>query len=99
MQWETSVQSFAGRGQHVLLVGQTSIEVRLASTGRLLQVIEGKEIRLVQNIPPGSGPTLFARRGLKDDAQGLSDELLELLETSPVSAPPEDSSFMWEEWG
>ncbi|KAF9507500.1 hypothetical protein BS47DRAFT_1366615 [Hydnum rufescens UP504] len=80
------------------LLGQTSIEVRVAATGQLLHIIQGNEIRLVQKILLGSGPTLFARRGQKDDVDGLSDELLELLETSPVVAPPMDSSILWEEW-
>jgi len=98
VQWEANVHSFIDRGQHVLLAGQTSIEVRYVATGQLLHIIQGNEIRLVQNGPLGSGPMLFARRGQKDDTEGLSDELLELLETLPVVAPPIDTSILWEEW-
>jgi RHO1 GDP-GTP exchange protein 1/2 len=94
--WEADVQSFVGCGQHVLLVRQMSIEVQVAATGQLLHIIQGNEIWLVQNVSPGSGPMLFARQGQKDDAEGLSDELLELSETSPVVAPPMDSRILWE---
>jgi len=100
IRWETHVQSFVAREPYVILVGRSSIEVRHAPTGRLLQILLGKEIRLVQKLPRGAGPTLVARRGEKDDQGGLSDQLMELVETSPIGAPEiDESDGIWEEWG
>lgn len=99
IRWECPIQSFVCRGSHVLLVSQTDIEVRHIPTGRLIQVIEGNEIRLLQKLPKGEGRTLAARRGEKDDSLGLSDQLFELVETSALSAQTwNESDLMWEGW-
>lgn len=88
------------REPHVLLVGASSIEVRHTPTGRLLQVIEGKEIRLVQTLPKEQGPTLIACRGKVNDEKGLSDQLVELVPTTALELPSADESgLIWEEWG
>lgn len=99
IRWECPIQSFVCRGSHVLLVSQTDIEVRHIPTGRLIQVIEGNEIRLLQKLPKGEGRTLAARRGEKDDTLGLSDQLFELVETSALSDQTwNESDLMWEGW-
>ncbi|KAF8339639.1 uncharacterized protein EI90DRAFT_3117436 [Cantharellus anzutake] len=99
VRWETPIHSFVARGPHVLLVGHTDIEVRHIPTGRLIQLIEGKEVRLLQKLAKGDGPTLVARRGGKDDDFGLSDELIEIVETSALSDQTwNESDLMWEEW-
>ena len=92
------MQSFVVREPHLILVGSDSIEVRHTPTGRLLQVIEGKEIRLMQAVPKEQGPILIARRGKTDDQNGMSsDQLVELVPTSPLESS--DNGFVWEEWG
>lgn len=78
------------------------IEVRHISTGRLEQVIEGSDIRLAQTAEPDNGPLLLAMKGSRDDAQGLSDKLVEVLETRPLSigGSLEDTYAdpQWGEW-
>src|SRR5260370_37119211 len=66
IRWECPIQSFIYQGPHVLLFSLTDIEVRHIPTGRLIQLIEGKEIRLLQKPPKGKGRTLTARRGEND---------------------------------
>jgi len=103
VRWETSIESFVVREPHVILVGASSIEVRHTPTGRLLQVVEGREIRLLQGLPKGTGqgaPILVARRGAHNDAHGMSDQLLELVPTAPLEVPSlDESGLIWEEWG
>jgi len=100
IRWECPIQSFVCEGPHVLLVGLTDIEVRHVPTGRLVQLIEGKEIRLLQKLPRGKGRTLLARRGEKADTLGLSDQLFELVETSDLSGQTwNESDILWEPWG
>ncbi|SRR5258707_8567612 len=99
IRWECPIQSFVCQGPHVLLLSQTDIEVRHIPTGRLIQLIEGKEIRLLQKLPKGKGRTLAARLGEKDDTLGLSDQLFELVETSDLSDQCcNESDLMWEPW-
>lgn len=98
--WESKIYGYVARDPHILLVGKSAIEVRHIATGRLLQIIEGKEIRLVQKRERGKGPTLIARRGNKDDGKGLSDQLVELIETAPLTdEAANDFGVIWDEWG
>ena len=54
----------------------------------------------MQKLPRGMGQTLIARRGEKDDAAGISDALVELVETSALTLPGVDeATVIWEEWG
>jgi hypothetical protein len=100
VRWEVPIQSFAVREPHVLLVGSSCIEVRHTPTGRLLQVIEGMEIRLLQSLPKGQGPILIAMRGSKDDDKGLSDQLIELIPTVALESPTtNENDLIWDEWG
>ena len=93
------MQSFVVREPHVILVGSDSIEVRHTFTGRLLQVIEGKELRLMQALPKDQGPILVARHGKANDQNGMSDQLVELVPTAPLNLrPAEDDGFGWEAW-
>jgi len=97
VRWETPMQSFVVREPHLILVGSDSIEVRHTPTGRLLQVIEGKDVRLMQALPKEQGPILIARRGKTDNQNGLlSDQLVELVPTAPLESS--DHGFVWEEW-
>lgn len=93
------MQSFVIREPHVILVGTNSIEVRHPPTGRLLQVIEGKEIRLMQAARKEEGPILVVRRGEVNDQNGISDQLVELVPTAPLDLHSVEADFVWEEWG
>ncbi|KIY71515.1 Dbl domain-containing protein [Cylindrobasidium torrendii FP15055 ss-10] len=99
MKWETKVQSYAQRGPHVLLVSEEFIEIRLIDTGRIVQVIEGKGIRLLYG-GPGQDAVLVAMKGEHDDAHGVSDKIAELLETSEIQTahPTSASADLWDEF-
>lgn len=102
VRWETKVNSWALRGPHVLLFSFSGwIEVRHISTGKLVQVEEAPEVRMLQIAEPNNGALLLAIRG-KDDRDGLADRLVEMLETSPLTIPHSPGASgdpQWGEWG
>jgi len=104
VQWEIPATSFAFRPPYILLFSKDFVEVRDVATTQLVQIIEGKDIRLAHGGPPFFGPLMFAMRGEKDDNRGLSDKLVELIETAPIPETPVTSTLhdhhdtLWEEW-
>ena len=96
LRWETKATAFAhpGNGEHVLLFSPEFIEVRTVGTGRLVQVIEGEDIRLVH---ASERAVLVAMKGPQD-----ADKLVELIETAELSAlgGQDDGvpSGVWDEW-
>ncbi|KAF7986494.1 hypothetical protein HWV62_31305 [Athelia sp. TMB] len=111
IRWEVKVNAFAHRGENVLLFSSEFIEVRnVKNGGRIVQVIEGKDIRLLHAGPAGtngSGDTiLFAQAGKKDDKDGLSDNITEMVETRELSRSSSAVSSrsgstadnLWDEW-
>lgn len=101
VRWETKVNSWAIRGPHILLFSFSGwIEIRHISTGKLVQVEEAPEVRMLQIAEPNNGALLLAIRG-KDDKDGLADRLVEMLETSPLEiphSPGASSDPQWGEW-
>ena len=111
IRWEVKVNAFAHRGENVLLFSSEFIEVRnVRNGGRIVQVIEGKDIRLLHAGPAGTnggGDTiLFAQAGKKDDKDGLSDNITEMVETRELARSPSTASArsgstadnLWDEW-
>ncbi|KAH8118065.1 hypothetical protein DFH11DRAFT_1808798 [Phellopilus nigrolimitatus] len=112
VRWETKAAQFAERGAHILLFSADLVEVRHKATGRLVQVLEGRDVRLL-NVnselsglgadagPADAVPLLVARYGTKHDVHGQSIELLELMKTtelmSPASNVPNGEEY-WGEW-
>jgi len=107
IRWETKAMSYPHRGSHVLLFSSEFIEIRSLSTGRLDQVIEGIDIRLLLHTDLKSysadDTLLVAMRGAKDDKDGVSDKIIELVQTSefssaqtPMTSTPMEG--MWDEW-
>lgn len=101
VRWETKAMACAARGPHIILFSPQFLEIRDIPTGRLVQVLEGRDFRLVQS-ETGS-PLLVAMRGKKDDKQGMSDELVELVETAPFETSraqgnPGVVDTLWGEW-
>ena len=92
IRWEIKATSFAQRWDHILLFSADFIEVRHAKTGRFVQAIEGREIRLVNSDPTDNTTLLVARFGTKDDKSGQSDELIELVKTTEIASPSATSS-------
>jgi len=107
VKWETAAQSYAYRGRHILLFSPQFIEIRDVRNGRIIQAIEGVDIRLLHfNASVGNtDPIIVGMKGKKDDGNGASDRLVELAETmelkpiSPVKMPsPITSPLIWDEW-
>lgn len=103
IKWETKATSYAHRQGHILLFSPEFIEIRTATNGRIVQVIEGNDIRLLFSGPMTSkdDPIIFAMRGDKDDGGGVSEKIVELKETSeiaPVTPLSASVPVMWDEW-
>ncbi|KAI0322603.1 hypothetical protein OF83DRAFT_1049094 [Amylostereum chailletii] len=106
VRWESKAVAYTRRGAHILLFSPDFVEVRTVQTGRLVQVIEGREVRLLQR---GLGEDekemlIVGLKGEHDDKTGVSEKLVELVQTSeirkPTAMPPTKGSSqgMWEEW-
>ncbi|TFK40376.1 hypothetical protein BDQ12DRAFT_680852 [Crucibulum laeve] len=103
IRWETTATSYTHRGGNILLLSPEFIEVRNIITGRIVQVIEGQDIRLLHAGPTGSStdPILVAMKGSKDDKDGVSDKIVELTETSEITARTPSSAVsgaLWDDW-
>jgi RHO1 GDP-GTP exchange protein 1/2 len=108
IKWETQATSFAQRGGHVLLLSPQFIEIRNTATGLIVQVIEGTDIRLLYASPlyTDDETVVVAMRGDKDDKDGRSEKIVELVETSEYAVttpagqptPKTGVSEMWDEW-
>jgi hypothetical protein len=105
VKWETKADSFAHRDGLVLLISSRFIEVRDINTARIMQVIEGTDIRLAYSGPymTKEYPVLLVMRGSKDDKEGVSEKIVELTETQEITAttPTQSnpsSAALWDEW-
>ncbi|KAF5327789.1 hypothetical protein D9619_004947 [Psilocybe cf. subviscida] len=105
VKWETKADSFAHRNGLMLLISPHFVEVRDINTARIMQVIEGKDIRLMYSGPQMTKeyPVLLVMRGNKDDKDGVSEKIVELTETQEisVSTPTQSnpsSAALWDEW-
>lgn len=95
--------SFAHRGNHVLLFSPDFVEVRNINTGRLVQVIEGTDQRLLHcgQEEDARNSILIAMKGSKDDQDGVSDKITELVETVEIATPSTATApqeHIWDEW-
>ncbi|KAG8904661.1 hypothetical protein FRB99_001381 [Tulasnella sp. 403] len=101
IRWETKATTWALRSPYVLLLSPGWVEVRHILTGRLEQVEELTDLRMLQVGEPDNGALLLAMRG-KDDAQGLVDKVVEVLETQPIGESDMDDEtardLQWGEW-
>jgi hypothetical protein len=91
VKWETKAVSCAHRKDLLLLISQRFIEVRHVPTGRLLQVIEGGDIRLLWSEPEVDSNIdniIFAMRGKVNDNVGLSEKIVELEKTEEITPTP-----------
>ncbi|KAI0091299.1 hypothetical protein BDY19DRAFT_1033671 [Irpex rosettiformis] len=93
LRWETKAVSFARWGSNILLFSPEFIEIRDIASGRLVQVIEGQDIR---GVHASDRAILFAMRG----ADGTTDRLVELVETADLTMSKKDSKMaaLWDEW-
>ncbi|KAI6102089.1 hypothetical protein F5141DRAFT_1241795 [Pisolithus sp. B1] len=103
VRWEIKADSFLHRAPHVLLFCSEFIEVRDVQSGRLDQVIEGTDIRLLYTPNVRSALPLVAWRGAKDDEDGLSEQIVELIDTAVITpVTPVSGTIVpldvWDEW-
>jgi len=89
VRWEIKAKSFSYRHPHLLLFGEDFIDIRHAPTGQFKQVVEAKNIRLLESVGIGGwkGSLYLAWRGAHNDTQGQSWALVEGLETAPLETP------------
>lgn len=93
LRWETKATMYAHRSEHVLLFSPEFIEVRTVGTGRLVQVIEGEDIRLIH---ASDRMILVAMKGPQN-----TDKLVELIETTELTSLERLNSQapgLWDEW-
>jgi len=89
VRWEIKAKSFSYRHPHLLLFGEDFIDIRHAPTGQFKQMVEAKNIQLLDSIGIGGwkGSLLLSWRGAHKDKQGQSWALVEGLETAPLDLP------------
>jgi hypothetical protein len=110
IRWEAKATSFTHVGAHLLLFSSEFVEIRHIQTGRLVQVLEGEDIRLLYSgVLPGEKVILMAMR---DGTGGTpKDKIVELVETqelrksssvspSPAATPRSEyaASDIWDMW-
>ncbi|KAG9315323.1 hypothetical protein JVU11DRAFT_4464 [Chiua virens] len=104
IRWEIKATSFVHRSPNILLFSPEFIEIRDVQTGLLKQVIEATDIRLLIQGPFLRGPLYVAMRGHKDDEDGLSDQIVEIVETveitpkTPIPGSFKSQEGLWDEW-
>ena len=94
LRWETKATSYAKQGPHILLFSSEFVEIRHAATGRLVQVVEGQDVRCVH---ASDRAILVAMRG----SDGKTDKLVELIETADLmelKKQDSKSAALWDEW-
>ncbi|KAI0040258.1 hypothetical protein FA95DRAFT_1611936 [Auriscalpium vulgare] len=100
VRWECKIASYVRRGMHILLFSSEFIEVRNVNSGRLVQVIEGQDMRLLHSGLSEKDMVVIGRKGRLEDKTGLSEALVELVQTSEISTPAPASAVegLWDEW-
>ena len=98
--WECRATAYAHRGPHVLLFSPTFIEVRSIASGKLVQMIEGSDVRLLHSGSTEEDMLVAAMTGGVEDESGLSEKVLELVKTTAIDpqAPATRVQQHWDEW-
>ena len=69
------------------------MEIRHIPTGRIVQVLEGEDIRLLYSgLLPGEKVTLMGLKDGTDDVPGPKEKIVELVETQELRKSPRVSS-------
>jgi hypothetical protein len=84
--WECKASAYAHRGPHLLLFSPGFIEVRTVASGQLVQVIEGEDVRFLHSGLTESDMLVAGMTGDVHDASGLSEKLVELVQTTAIDA-------------
>ena len=81
IEWERKATAFARRGPHLLLFSPGYIEVRNIDTGKLVQMVEANELRLLRS-DLTDWVTPVAAITAKDYYDGHTEKLVELVHCS-----------------
>jgi RHO1 GDP-GTP exchange protein 1/2 len=114
IKWEAPATSFTHRSNFIILFSPSFIEIRDVTSGRIVQAIEGTNIRLLHSDPGPPDIThpqdrynvIVAMKGTMDDRNGTSEKIVELVETSELRRGPDGGAgqpempvpAMWDEW-
>lgn len=113
IRWESKISHYALRDGHLLLFSSDFIEIRHLVSGRLVQVMEGKEIRLLNagaptrekessKVKEKEEPLLVAMKGEKDDRLGTSEKVVEVVMTREIMRTPTpaggNAEVYWDDW-
>jgi RHO1 GDP-GTP exchange protein 1/2 len=96
--WECRATTYAHRGAHLLLFSPKFIEVRSIASGKLVQVIEGEDVRLVHSGLTEEDMLVAAMKGDIEDENGLSEKVLELVPTAAIDELVGRVEQYWDEW-
>jgi hypothetical protein len=99
--WECRATAYAHRGPHLLLFSPKFIEVRTIDSGKLVQVVEASDVRLLHSGLTEEDMLVAAMTGEADDKSGLSEKVLELVQTSAIDDTQESAMRVqqhWDEW-
>ncbi len=84
--WECRTTPYPHRGAHLLLFSPKFIEVRCIASSKLVQVIEGGDVRLVHSDLTEEDMLVAAMTGDVEDENSLSENILELVPTTAIDA-------------
>jgi len=78
IQWERRASAYTRRGAHLLLLSPGYIEVRKIDSGRLVQILETHEMRLLRSSLTDPVPIAAMIGGTEDDG-GRTEKIVELI--------------------
>ena len=99
--WECRATAYAHRGPHLLLFSSKFIEIRTIDSGKLVQVIEAGDVRLLHSGLTEEDMLVAAMTSKVDDENGLSEKVLELVQTSAIDDTQESAVRVeqhWDDW-
>ncbi|THH33188.1 hypothetical protein EUX98_g965 [Antrodiella citrinella] len=103
LRWETRADSFAHHGTHLILISSSYIEIRTLNTGKLVQVLEGTDMRLVH---ASERSVMISMKGDGGRTNETECNLVELVETAVLaeqqaqirSSNARSTQGIWDEW-
>ncbi|KAI0264429.1 hypothetical protein BC834DRAFT_826441 [Gloeopeniophorella convolvens] len=100
IRWECRATTYARRGPHLLLFSPGFVEVRSISTGVLVQVIEGDDVRLLHSGIAPQDMLIVGMAGKRENESGLSERLVELVRTHAINEIGQTPRpvEVWDEW-
>jgi hypothetical protein len=99
--WECRATTYAHRGPHLLLFSPKFIEIRTIASGKLVQVIEAGDVRLLHSGLTEEDMLVAAMTSEVDDENGLSEKVLELVQTMAIDDTQESAVRVqqhWDDW-